>query len=98
MSGEPPWLVAAVDQRLAQMKEVIGNVDLSGQWPFILTPLTEPPEGASKQLIEMWDRTCDHCEKYCPGKFHVGMTTRDAFGVQVSFTFGVCPACKEEWP
>lgn len=91
---EPGWLSAKVDQRLALMQEQMGDINMADLGnPFVLTPLTEPPIGASQRARDMWERTCDNCDKFCPGRFFTGMTQRKAFGVQVTFMYGACPAC-----
>src|SRR5215470_3360685 len=101
MSGgtvEPTWLAAKIDQRLALMKEK-GALDIAREsgTNFVMTPLTEPDEGASKAEFEAWDRTCDNCGAYCPypTDFYTGNSVRHEGVVQIVFTFGVCATCKE---
>lgn len=98
-SAEPAWLTAVVDQRLALMKDTIGvdTVVRDGR-TVMMTPLTEPPEGASQDEQDAWEFTCDNCGRYCPESMWMAHTERSAFGVQVLFMFGVCPPCAAEFP
>lgn len=95
MSSEtvPAWLVAKVDQRLALMDEFLRQLEFNHE--LIMTPLDEPPEGASEAQFRKWDRTCDNCGRYCKGRFYTGNVVRELHGKQVVITFGVCPRCKE---
>lgn len=62
--------------------------------PLIVTPLTEPPEGASRRQFDRHERTCDCCGKYCPypkENFYTGVLqrhTRD--GLLVIIGIGTC--------
>lgn len=91
---EPVWLSVRVDQRIAFMLERTG-----GEFPpgaLIATLLTEPPEGASKEEIDRWDRTCDNCGKYVPKgqTLYTGSCDRTLpSGHQVIINFGACSEC-----
>lgn len=65
-----------------------------GQVPLIVTPLTEPPEGASQRQYLQWDRTCDCCGKHCAypkHNFYTGQVQRTSkAGVLVIISFGIC--------
>lgn len=95
---EPAWLIAKVDQRLAQMSQAMdtpeGRFALS-LTDIVLTPLAEPPEGATPLEFERWDKTCDNCGKHCPTSLYTGHVMRLHLGTRVNLTFGVCPECKE---
>lgn len=101
----PPWLSAMVDQRLAMMKDVFTNHGLipeamvalmiGAKYTVMMTPLTEPPEGASRKQQERWERSCDRCKRFVPKgrKFFTGYCNREAFGTTVTFMYGACPDC-----
>lgn len=97
-SEEPAWLTAAVDQRLALMKDTLGADTVVTDFAVMMTPLTEPGEGASKQERDAWEYTCDNCGRYCPTSMWAAHAERAAFGVRVLFTFGVCQQCADEFP
>ena len=94
----PPWLTALIDQRMALMEAELGPAAtaLSSEFGMVMTLLTEPPEDASQETFEQWDRRCDRCGKFCaPGEdFFVGHTARELQGARVIITFGVCATCK----
>lgn len=62
--------------------------------PLIVTPLTEPPEGATRKQYDRYDRTCDCCGKYCPWPrhdFYTGVIQRSTkAGLLVIMSYGVC--------
>jgi hypothetical protein len=89
---EPAWLVAAVDQRVALMKDHIPPAAFGG-YDVVETMLTEPPEGASKETFRRWDESCDHCGTYLPGGLYFGVSKRDIGGHTVSITFAACARC-----
>jgi len=93
--SEPAWLTAAVDQRLALMVETIGEAVQFIDHEVIVTPLTEPREGASDAEMKHWDFSCDNCGRYCPTRLLVGQVTRELHGKPVMFTYGACPWCAE---
>jgi hypothetical protein len=98
MFHEPAWLRAAVDQRLALMVQTMGGKLPSNVANVIVTPLTEPPEGAAYgpgTEAERWERSCDNCDAYCgdEDKFYFGQATRFRDGMRVEFTFGACANC-----
>ncbi len=64
-------------------------------YPFILTTLTEPPEGSPDEVRERWERTCDNCGTYCPDDttFFTGSMGTTIDGVRIEITFGACPKC-----
>lgn len=91
--GEPPWLTAAVDQRLALLADAIRASDIG----LVMTSLTEPPETATPEERASWDRRCDRCGKDCTHtSFFTGHVQRELDGVQVIFVFGVCAQHSEE--
>jgi hypothetical protein len=92
----PAWLMAAVDQRIALMDEIAGDLPLlAGDRTLVMTPLTEPKEGATQEEFEAWNRMCDRCGKDCRGSdFYTGHLHRMWKGTKLLFTFGVCPECK----
>jgi len=89
--SEPAWLVAAVDQRLALMREMI-PLEAIGEHTIIVTPLAEPPENASARDIKRWENACDNCGQY-RRNLKVYSTKRDLHGIPVEFTFGACERC-----
>jgi hypothetical protein len=93
----PAWLTAKVDQRLALMEEMAGELpSLANDKTLIMTPLTEPREGATQAEFEIWNRTCDNCGKDCTGlDFYTGHMVRLWKGAKLMFTFGVCTECRE---
>lgn len=95
----PAWLAAAVDQRIALMRDKIGPgfAELADNTNLVMTPLTEPAEGATDAEREKWERTCDRCGVYCNSfaRFYTGAVQRELDGVQVTLMFGVCHRCKE---
>jgi hypothetical protein len=95
----PAWVVAKVDQRLALMADMLsrfGNpAPALAEYGLMMTPLSEPDEGATPDEYKIWDRSCDNCGRYCPGDFFTGSVTRTKWGTQIVFTFGTCPECKE---
>lgn len=90
-AGEPAWLTAKVDQRLALMADKMGDINLD--YSVVMTPVSEPREGATREEMVRWERSCDNCGLFCPGAFYTGTTTRKGFDTQVIFTFGACPKC-----
>lgn len=97
---EPVWLTAAIDQRLALMVEVMGpaGIPIASDYGVMMTPLTEPPEGSSREVMEVWDHSCDCCGKHCSPTedFFLGSASRKAFGTQVCFTFAMCGECSKK--
>jgi hypothetical protein len=97
---EPAWLSAKVDQKLALMSEVFSLmpdklVEKSlSEYDTMLTPLTEPKEGATPADFERWDSTCDNCGAYCPGTLFTGQVLRLKWNTKIIFMFGVCKTCK----
>lgn len=97
----PAWLSAAVDQRLALMMDTTGGVETFRAYfegkGMVLTPLTEPEEGATEEEHARWDRSCDNCGHYCkPGEdFYTGHVHAVQEPITIMISFGVCPACKE---
>ena len=98
MSGqEPAWLTAKADQRVALMKEAIGDLLQPGM-DMIFTMLTEPDDDASVGDYDKWDRTCDNCGTYVPPKvagFFTGQVMREINSVPVMVHFGCCKRCSE---
>lgn len=91
---EPPWLQAKVDQRIALMKEKLGNLPQALDVGIIMMPLTEPTEHATPDEMLAWERSCDNCLVFCAGDFYTGHVSRNWGGQQIVITFGVCPVCK----
>jgi hypothetical protein len=94
--AEPAWLTALCDQRLALVEEKL-DLSLIDEHTFLMTPLTEPREGASKIEFIRWDRSCDSCGQYCPKdkSFSPGQIVKHlSNGHQIMFTFGVCSNCR----
>lgn len=92
---EPPWLLAKVDQRVAEMKDAISSskaFEILGA-DMLVMPLSEPREGATRQQMQMWEKTCDNCEKYCPGGLNTGFVRREWDGHPLQIFFGACPRC-----
>ena len=100
----PAWLEAAIDQRLALMREAMGEGTLqlleAGylKQDVLMTPLTEPREGATEAEMVAWDFTCDRCGTLClpPAPFYTGHRMLTWHGARVCITFGTCQACYEE--
>ena len=91
----PPWLAAKIDQRMALLEQAVGNKTLDVS--LVMTPLTEPREGASDAEHQRWDRSCDNCGRYCPpaADFYTGHVVRFlSNGTRVYISFGVCINCK----
>jgi hypothetical protein len=93
---EPAWLTAMLDQRLALIKETVEDPNTAfGLMNMVMTPLTEPREGATQEEYERWDQTCDNCGAYVPGELFTGHVVRFLDAVQVIVSFGVCTPCRE---
>lgn len=95
VAHEPPWLLAKIDQRVAAFKAEISAkkaVNIS-DYDTLVMPLTEPPEGATRQRIQMWERTCDNCGRFCPGGLNAGHAHREWDGLPVLVFFGACNTC-----
>lgn len=86
----PAWLLAAVDQRVALMTEHMPEMPFDG---IIVTPLTEPPEGATDQQHASWDKSCDNCGTYRVWDLKCGEVTRMFRGSELHIMFGACPDC-----
>jgi hypothetical protein len=90
-----PKLQAMIDQRIALIRE---NVPPSAA-NFIVTPLTEPPEGSSDRVMKRWERTCDLCWTYTPPgpDFFTGQAQIELYpGVHVLIGYGLCKSCLEK--
>jgi hypothetical protein len=93
-----------LDETAAIVEQVTGTkvqmaVDV-GRWlagDIMMTPLTEPPEGSSKEVFDRWERSCDNCDAYVPAgdAFYTGQLVRDWSGTQVIIVFGICERCKD---
>jgi hypothetical protein len=93
MTARPPWLTAKVDQRLALMAQMMGpSLDLTPDDFLLLTPLTEPKEGASPEEMVAWDHMCDNCSRVTP-LLQTGHIQLKFHGKNVIITFGCCPDC-----
>lgn len=98
---EPAWLQAAVDQRLAFMREKMGPLGLAlikvQHAALLMTPLTEPAD-ETQLAMDHWENSCDNCKKFVPKGLWTGSVQRDLEGIQVVITFGACSKCagKEE--
>lgn len=93
---EPPWLQAKVDQRIAFMRDKLGDLGwqlIKRQTALLMTPLTEPDEGASELEFARWEHTCDNCGAYVPRTMWSGSVERMVDGVRVIISFGACPGC-----
>lgn len=92
MSGEPAWLIAAADQRLALLKEA----HATGMLPktdIILMMLTEPADGATPAEQEKWDSSCDNCNESPEDGLYTGSFEIDFKGIMVIINFGTCKNC-----
>jgi hypothetical protein len=94
---EPPWVVAAVDQRLAQMDPFFKGFNAQAG-NLVVTPMCELDHEPTEAELKLWDRTCDRCRTYCPPEvgFYTGHVARQRWGTRVVLTFGVCKNCKAE--
>jgi hypothetical protein len=93
---EPSWLLAKIDQRVAMFADKV-PADVVTSYGVVLTPLTEPDDGATREEVLRWDRTCDNCGAFVPrGRtFYTGHAGRMLHGVQVVITYGACPGCMQ---
>jgi hypothetical protein len=93
---EPPWLTAAVDERLALMQEKTGGIkrlaEASGG-VIVMTFLTEPREHATSAEIRRWEHSCDNCQKHSVTENRGGYTERLVDDIRVVFSFGACEKC-----
>lgn len=98
--AEPTWLTAKVDRRIAEIRAGGAFEIASDKQPVIMTFLDEGDPEMSKREREQWERTCDHCGRYCPGDggmdFYAGHVRRDVDGRQVILAYGVCDDCRPE--
>jgi hypothetical protein len=92
---QPAWLVAAVDQRLAFMKDKMGPGGLAFalKTGLVMTMLTEPDEHASAAQRKRWEHSCDNCGKHCPHDIESAHVMLDVDGGKVVITFGACREC-----
>ena len=90
---EPSWLTLRVAERIALMEQALGGASFG--LGVVMTTLTDPPEGSSREETERWERTCDNCRTYCPddSEFYTGTVARTLAGAQVIIAFGACPKC-----
>lgn len=96
MIQPPPAIVALIDQRMAMIEDKLGNLP-ANPVNMIITPLTEPRDGATTEEYERWDRTCDACRTYCGPMtpFWTGVAVRSMRnGQSVTLMYGVCKDCK----
>jgi hypothetical protein len=95
---EPPWLIAQIDQRIADIKTEMLDAAASADAPFVMTFLNEPDPGATAEEQDRWERSCDHCGRYCPEDgpvdFYTGHAVRTVEDRQVLIAFGICDVCK----
>jgi hypothetical protein len=89
---EPQWLIAAVDQRLAQMREHMPEPVILTGFEVIMTPLTEPHEGASQAEFRDWDHSCDNCGRVTKNLL-TNHVVREFNGKKVLITYGACLDC-----
>lgn len=93
----PAWLIAKIDQRLAELDTLTGNVLPAlvklQDYAMVLLPLSEPAEGACSVERERWEHTCDHCGKYGPGTMRCGHVEKLHREIPVVVTLGACPEC-----
>ena len=96
ITHEAPWLMAKVDQRIAEMKAAITRteaVKLVGA-DILVTPLTEPREHATRQQMQMWENTCDNCGTFViTGLPTIAYVEREWDGLPVYVFFGSCANC-----
>ena len=90
----PPWAIAAIDQRVELLGAIIPFAK-KGEVDSVITPLTEPPEDASKEQYEKWDRACDNCGRFVPEgeQLMTGHCSLVRNGVKIIVTFGACQTC-----
>lgn len=90
---EPPWLTAAVDQRLKAAEAAFHYAQIAGTTVLMLT-LTDPEEDTDLAR-EHWDQSCDNCRRFCGQELWPGHKKLMHNGMPVVITFGVCSDCKE---
>lgn len=90
----PAWLIAKIDQKVELLKRTLKS-QAFGQFQVAVTPLVEPPEGASDEAFKQWEQTCDNCGAFVPNDLWSGAATRELHGMQVVIMYGVCTRCKE---
>lgn len=97
----PAWVTAMVDQRIALMIEK-GALDQAREAGsnLVFSFLNEGDHEMSKEELDHWERTCDHCGRYIPEDapdgpdgFYTGHLTRTVEGIQIILAFGVCGTC-----
>lgn len=97
---EPPWLTAAIDQRLKAAEPAFEYAKIAGTTVLMMT-LTDPvveltdPEEDVETATQYWNESCDNCQKWCPTSLWPGHKSLVHDGLQVVITFGVCPDCRE---
>lgn len=98
----PQWLVAAADQRLAEITAAGAKI-LVGlmQADTLFTTLTELPDGATEAERKAWEFTCDNCKKvflgskktkFWSGAYTPGHNTTGKLTVIISW--GACHECR----
>jgi hypothetical protein len=101
MSDIPPDLQSKLDQRIAMLEDAGAfMLRMLDKDVVLVLALTDPPPGITEATYLVWDRTCDRCGKYCPNDrpFYTGSLQTIVLGHVVSFSFGVCQACKWDEP
>lgn len=92
MTHEPAWLTHLVDQRLALLNEYLPGPSLQN-YDIVMMPLKEVHEDDD---LAAWNRTCDHCGKYCDNDtdFYTAHSMyKLRSGTPVVFIIGVCTDC-----
>lgn len=97
----PQWLIAAADQRLAEMTEK-GAKHLASlmKADALSLFLTEPPEGATREERALWEFRCDNCgadmserqDDFWSGAYTPGHNTTGKLTVIIGW--GACRTCR----
>lgn len=97
----PPWLLSAIDQRLAVLEHELppGIFEASDH---IITPLSVPPLDHTPEDHIRWERSCDCCNTHCPEHgqppFYITSIELAFKNKSIVVTFGVCDDCAKSLP
>lgn len=93
----PSWLLAKIDQRMAQIQPTVELGALMNNEVVVMTTLTEAPKGGTETEMEYWDHSCDCCGTYTLDGLYSGRCNRLLGSVQIFITFVVCEVCKHRF-
>lgn len=100
----PPWMLAQLDQILAETKCFITDHISAAATDYkndptvlleLMTPLTRPPEDEDER--ERWEYACDNCAQ--PAEFQMVLLRRfshEDLNVQLHVVAYICKKCRDQ--